>query len=92
MWRGRPGGVSRGRKPLYDEWSMRLIESMLTQARPDASVSPPQSEVANGEANDARDAAALASCDYCGSARLAWRKCKLICEDCRQINKSCADL
>ena len=32
------------------------------------------------------------SCDYCGSTRLEWRKCKLICADCSQINKSCADL
>lgn len=40
----------------------------------------------------AHDGAALASCDYCGSARLEWRKCKLICADCKQINKSCADL
>lgn len=31
-------------------------------------------------------------CDYCGSASLAWRKCKLICTNCHQINKSCADL
>lgn len=31
-------------------------------------------------------------CDYCGAERLVWRKCKLICEQCRQINKSCADL
>jgi hypothetical protein len=31
-------------------------------------------------------------CDYCGSSALEWRKCKLICVDCRQINKSCADL
>jgi hypothetical protein len=31
-------------------------------------------------------------CDYCGSERVEWRKCKLICPDCRQINKSCADL
>jgi hypothetical protein len=31
-------------------------------------------------------------CDYCESARLTWRKCKLICEQCGQINKSCADL
>ncbi len=31
-------------------------------------------------------------CDYCGSTNLAWRKCKLICGDCQQINKSCADL
>jgi len=33
-----------------------------------------------------------APCDYCGSRALVWRKCKLICEQCRQINKSCADL
>jgi hypothetical protein len=32
------------------------------------------------------------SCDYCSSMRLEWRKCKLICLDCCQINKSCADL
>ncbi|HEY9226463.1 MAG TPA: hypothetical protein VIP11_07455 [Gemmatimonadaceae bacterium] len=31
-------------------------------------------------------------CDYCGSQQLEWRKCKLICAECRQINKSCADL
>jgi hypothetical protein len=36
--------------------------------------------------------AAGETCDYCGSAALRWRKCKLICDDCRQINKSCADL
>src|SRR4051794_35517666 len=28
-------------------------------------------------------------CDYCGAAALEWRKCKLICTNCRQINKSC---
>lgn len=38
------------------------------------------------------EARAAECCDYCGSARLEWRKCKLICADCRQINKSCADL
>lgn len=32
------------------------------------------------------------SCDYCGSTTLTWRKCKLICTSCSQINKSCADL
>jgi len=31
-------------------------------------------------------------CDYCGAATLVWRKCKLICTSCAQINKSCADL
>lgn len=31
-------------------------------------------------------------CDHCGGGPLVWRKCKLICEQCRQINKSCADL
>jgi len=24
--------------------------------------------------------------------KLVWRKCKLICEACNNINKSCADL
>ena len=32
------------------------------------------------------------TCDYCGAAALTWRKCKLICGNCSQINKSCADL
>ncbi len=32
------------------------------------------------------------SCDYCGATTLTWRKCKLICTSCSQINKSCADL
>jgi hypothetical protein len=32
------------------------------------------------------------SCDYCDSVQLEWRKCKLICGQCGQINKSCADL
>jgi hypothetical protein len=36
--------------------------------------------------------AAQEECDYCGSAELEWRKCKLVCARCRQINKSCADL
>jgi len=35
---------------------------------------------------------AVETCDYCGAATLQWRKCKLICESCQQINKSCADL
>jgi hypothetical protein len=37
-------------------------------------------------------AATQESCDYCGSAQIEWRKCKLICAHCHQINKSCADL
>jgi hypothetical protein len=35
---------------------------------------------------------AAETCDYCGSTDLRWVKCKLICGNCRQINKSCADL
>lgn len=38
------------------------------------------------------DHAAGETCDYCGADSLAWRKCKLICGNCSQINKSCADL
>ena len=44
------------------------------------------------ERTDPDGALAVECCDYCGSARLEWRKCKLICADCKQINKSCADL
>jgi len=44
------------------------------------------------DADDTPRAAACDCCDYCASPRLEWRKCKLICADCRQINKSCADL
>lgn len=35
---------------------------------------------------------ATETCDYCGSDRLEWRKCKLICLNCHQIVKSCEDL
>ena len=31
-------------------------------------------------------------CDHCGSTDVEWVKCKMICRNCRQINKSCADL
>lgn len=31
-------------------------------------------------------------CDVCGSDRVSWRKCKLICLNCGTILKSCADL
>jgi hypothetical protein len=31
-------------------------------------------------------------CDYCGEPALVWRKCKLVCTACGNINKSCADL
>jgi hypothetical protein len=50
--------------------------------------------VIDGAASAPAQAAAPATeaCDYCGAASLEWRKCKLICTSCRQINKSCADL
>jgi hypothetical protein len=55
--------------------------------------------VRRGDAKREEDAECVESpvesrecCDYCGSRRLEWRKCKLVCTACRQINKSCADL
>jgi hypothetical protein len=42
--------------------------------------------------NERSAAPAAECCDYCASPQLEWRKCKLICTNCRQINKSCADL
>ena len=32
------------------------------------------------------------TCDHCGEQTLRWRKCKLICDSCGNIMKSCADL
>ncbi len=31
-------------------------------------------------------------CDVCGSDRLGWVRCKLVCGNCRSIVMSCADL
>jgi hypothetical protein len=55
-----------------------------------ASVGTPS--VAAPSDDGTHQAAAQDTCDYCGSAELEWRKCKLICVNCAQINKSCADL
>lgn len=55
---------------------------------PGVLVAPPADKATAAETPAARGE----TCDYCGGARLEWRKCKLICTDCRQINKSCADL
>jgi len=48
--------------------------------------------LASPASSDERASLPVESCDYCGAATLEWRKCKLICTSCRQINKSCADL
>ncbi|HVZ34441.1 MAG TPA: hypothetical protein VG963_18560 [Polyangiaceae bacterium] len=37
-------------------------------------------------------AASREGCDHCGLTALEWRKCKLVCTRCRQINESRADL
>jgi hypothetical protein len=66
---------------------------MRAPAELPAPIAPaPPGELAPRSDVEAHETAAVASCDYCGSARLEWRKCKLICADCKQINKSCADL
>jgi hypothetical protein len=49
-------------------------------------------EPAPPESRETCDSAPIAACDYCGSSALEWRKCKLVCSNFKQINKSCADL
>ncbi len=49
-------------------------------------------EVAEREPEPTERKAEREPCDYCGALALEWRKCKLICGNCHQINKSCADL
>ena len=34
----------------------------------------------------------METCEFCGSTKLVWRKCKQVCEECGNINRSCADL
>jgi hypothetical protein len=53
---------------------------------PGVVIEPRAAAPANAEQSQAE------CCDYCGSERVVWRKCKQICPDCRQISKSCADL
>ena len=31
-------------------------------------------------------------CDICGSTKIVWRNCKLLCQNCGTMLKSCADL
>ncbi|MHB1862507.1 MAG: hypothetical protein ACYCVL_05995 [Gemmatimonadaceae bacterium] len=57
-------------------------DSRTTRAPPGAP--PPAEPPAEPPASE--------TCDHCGSTDLAWVKCKLICRNCRQISKSCADL
>ncbi|MBI1809490.1 MAG: hypothetical protein HYR75_06275 [Gemmatimonadetes bacterium] len=62
---------------------------------------PPPDDPA-GPADRRRDGSATATpadgpapaehCDHCGETALVWRKCKLVCTACGNINKSCADL
>jgi len=93
MWRGGPGGVRLEWKHLYEPRRTTLIESMRVPADPSVPIasSLPRGELSAPNELETCDAVA-AACDYCGSVRLEWRKCKLICADCKQINKSCADL
>jgi hypothetical protein len=49
-------------------------------------------ETAGASTTDIERVAEREPCDYCGALALEWRKCKLICAACHQINKSCADL
>lgn len=67
---------------------MPCWEPKPPQSLSGTSARPPEPNVRERE----YQAAVQESCDYCDSARLSWRKCKLICEQCGQINKSCADL
>jgi hypothetical protein len=52
----------------------------------DSTTPPPQAQP-SGSVPPSADV-----CDLCGSNRIVWRRCKLICENCHTILKSCADL
>jgi hypothetical protein len=66
----------------------------VSAAHPDATTPDPPNapNVASSHWSRGDGPAVGESCDYCGALTLTWRKCKLICLSCAQINKSCADL
>ena len=53
---------------------------------------PPAARRSSEPESDPPSDAAPESCDWCGSADLWWRNCKLLCRSCSAIVKSCADL
>lgn len=59
------------------------VETTMDNEEPTSSAEEPSEPSATADAE---------SCDYCGSADLWWRNCKLLCRACHQIVKSCADL
>jgi len=61
--------------------------------KPEAGSRKPEGAAAgSAPSSGLRLPASVESCDYCGAEALVWRKCKLICESCGNIVKSCADL
>jgi hypothetical protein len=83
------------RIPPRHPFSGYLVRPTAEQSSPTEPSSTPEPAatasplVSDGAADGAVDGE---TCDYCGSTTLEWRKCKLICTSCAQINKSCADL
>lgn len=67
--------------PPDPSWCARINAHKRREPEPAPPPEPPALEVGDEE-----------ECEICGSTRLEWRKCKLVCLHCRQILKSCADL
>lgn len=75
----------------FSGYLVRPTAEQSPSAEPSSTVQPAVTAVtASPLVSDG--AADAETCDYCGSTTLEWRKCKLICTSCAQINKSCADL
>jgi len=81
-----------GRAPVWAVGGGRLWESRASDMIRTMSAADTRKTQQPSAAPPPRDPPAAETCDYCGSTDLVWVKCKLICHDCRQINKSCADL
>jgi hypothetical protein len=75
----------------FSGYLVRPTAEQSTPAEPSSTVQPAVTAVTTSPlvSDGAADGE---TCDYCGSTTLEWRKCKLICTSCAQINKSCADL
>jgi hypothetical protein len=67
-----------------DNGSLGILGTVSDEPRPRPGDPPPVPSAVPSAGND--------QCEVCGSDRVSWRNCKLLCSNCRSIVKSCADL
>ncbi len=73
---------------MRGESGKKAAGTETAESREQRAVSAPGARRAHPSDSDREPA----PCDVCGVPALIWRKCKLVCDNCGAINKTCADL